>query len=143
MLQGAARSYISNLRQYCTATRRRILDEGDWIYSSEWWGTQSDGHTVVRANSDHGNGVVSVVAYPCSRPVGSSLFCLFVLCIYLVKSSNFTFNLQNLITQFMITRLVILFIFECELILEQRVVARNGEMVKAEVYRDTSSSGRH
>ncbi|KAK3187684.1 hypothetical protein Dsin_027245 [Dipteronia sinensis] len=68
MWHRAWRSSIWNLRRFCTATRRRIIDEGDWIYSSEWWGTQSDGHTVLRSTSDNGNGVVSVVAYPSSRP---------------------------------------------------------------------------
>ncbi|PON94848.1 S-adenosyl-L-methionine-dependent methyltransferase [Trema orientale] len=59
-----------NLRQLSTAVRRRIEDEGDWFYSSEWWGTESDGdgHTVLRSTSDKGNGVVSVIAYPSSRP---------------------------------------------------------------------------
>lgn len=58
------------LRRLSTAVRRRpIEDEGDWCYSSEWWGTKSDGHTVFRATSDKGNGVVSVVAYPSSKPV--------------------------------------------------------------------------
>ncbi|XP_058101448.1 uncharacterized protein LOC131245779 isoform X3 [Magnolia sinica] len=47
---------------------RRIEDEGDWFYSSEWWGTESDGHTVFQSNSVKGNGDVSVVAYPSSRP---------------------------------------------------------------------------
>ncbi|KAI8560764.1 hypothetical protein RHMOL_Rhmol04G0281300 [Rhododendron molle] len=57
------------LRRLSTAVRRRpIEDEGDWCYSSEWWGTKSDGHTVFRATSDKGNGVVSVVAYPSSKP---------------------------------------------------------------------------
>ncbi|CAL1356011.1 unnamed protein product [Linum trigynum] len=56
-------------RRLCTATRRRrVEDEGDWFYSSEWWGTESDGHTILRTGSDHGNGVVSVLAYPSSRP---------------------------------------------------------------------------
>ncbi|KAL5781597.1 hypothetical protein ACOSP7_006626 [Xanthoceras sorbifolium] len=68
MWQRAGQSSIWNPRRFCTAVRRRILDEGDWIYSSEWWGTQSDGHTVLRSTSDNGNGVVSVVAYSCSRP---------------------------------------------------------------------------
>ncbi|XP_039048735.1 uncharacterized protein LOC120189545 [Hibiscus syriacus] len=51
---------------------RRILDEGDWIYSPEWWGSESqsefNGNTVFRSVSDKGNGVVSVLAYPSSRP---------------------------------------------------------------------------
>ncbi|CAL1384339.1 unnamed protein product [Linum trigynum] len=56
-------------RRFCTATcRRQVEDEGDWFYSSEWWGTDSDGQTVLRTDSDHGNGVVSVLAYPSSRP---------------------------------------------------------------------------
>ncbi|KAL7209843.1 hypothetical protein ACSBR1_031415 [Camellia fascicularis] len=61
------RSRLS-LRRFCTAIRRRIEDEGDWCYSSEWWGNEFDGHTVLRSTSDKGNGVVSVVAYPSSRP---------------------------------------------------------------------------
>ncbi|KAI4371919.1 hypothetical protein MLD38_010214 [Melastoma candidum] len=49
---------------------RHVDDEGDWSYSSEWWGTGSpgDGHTLFRSVSDMGNGIVSVVAYPCSTP---------------------------------------------------------------------------
>uniref|UniRef100_A0A0D9W724 Uncharacterized protein n=1 Tax=Leersia perrieri TaxID=77586 RepID=A0A0D9W724_9ORYZ len=48
------------------------LDEGDWSYHREWWG-EDEGpregeHTVFRAHSEHGNGVVSVSAYPASRP---------------------------------------------------------------------------
>ncbi|CAL5416548.1 unnamed protein product [Camellia sinensis] len=61
------RSRLS-LRRFSTAIRRRIEDEGDWCYSSEWWGNEFDGHTVLRSTSDKGNGVVSVVAYPSSRP---------------------------------------------------------------------------
>ncbi|KDP33318.1 hypothetical protein JCGZ_12867 [Jatropha curcas] len=59
-----------HIRHFCTAARRRIEDEGDWLYSSEWWGTDSDikTHTVLRSNSDKGNGVISVLAYPSSRP---------------------------------------------------------------------------
>ncbi|KAL6176276.1 hypothetical protein ACLB2K_052910 [Fragaria x ananassa] len=37
-----------NLRQLSTAIRRRITDEGDWSYASEWWGTESDGRIVLR-----------------------------------------------------------------------------------------------
>ncbi|GFY81724.1 S-adenosyl-L-methionine-dependent methyltransferases superfamily protein [Actinidia rufa] len=58
-----------SLRRFSTATRRRVEDEGDWCYSSEWWGNESDGHTVLRSISEKGNGVVSVIAYPSSRPV--------------------------------------------------------------------------
>ena len=57
-----------NIRKLSTAVRRRIEDEGDWSYASEWWGTESEGHTVLRSTSDKGNGVVSVVAYPSSKP---------------------------------------------------------------------------
>ncbi|MED6187522.1 hypothetical protein PIB30_077230 [Stylosanthes scabra] len=64
------RSAGSNwFRRLSTAARRHADDEGDWLYSSEWWGTDSDcGHTVLRSNSGKGNGVVSVVAHPSSKP---------------------------------------------------------------------------
>ncbi|RWR86249.1 hypothetical protein CKAN_01513800 [Cinnamomum micranthum f. kanehirae] len=61
-----------NIRRFSSAIRRgryRLEDEGDWYYSQEWWGTESDGHTVFRSDSSKGNGVVTVVAYPCSRPI--------------------------------------------------------------------------
>ncbi|XP_043722638.1 uncharacterized protein LOC122669837 isoform X1 [Telopea speciosissima] len=62
-------SRCRELRWFFSAARpSNIEDEGDWFYASEWWGTDSDGHTVLRSNSDTGNGVVSVVAYPSSRP---------------------------------------------------------------------------
>lgn len=57
-----------NVRKLSTAIRRRIEDEGDWSYASEWWGTESDGRTVLRSTSDKGNGVVSVAAFPASNP---------------------------------------------------------------------------
>ncbi|KAM0988906.1 hypothetical protein FF1_012904 [Malus domestica] len=38
------------------------------LYASEWWGEKSEGHTVLRSTSDKGNGVVSVVTYPSSKP---------------------------------------------------------------------------
>ncbi|XP_059632303.1 uncharacterized protein LOC132274947 [Cornus florida] len=56
------------LRRFCTETRRHIEDEGDWFYSSEWWDNHSNGLTVLRSPSDKGNGIVSVLAYPASRP---------------------------------------------------------------------------
>ncbi|XP_015086722.1 uncharacterized protein LOC107029791 [Solanum pennellii] len=57
------------LRRLSTAIRQTVEDEGDWLYSSEWWGTTSGGgDTVFRSISDKGNGVVSVVAYPSSKP---------------------------------------------------------------------------
>ncbi|KAI4365353.1 hypothetical protein MLD38_021345 [Melastoma candidum] len=36
---------------------RHFEDEGDWSYSSEWWGATSpgDGHTLFRSVSDMGN----------------------------------------------------------------------------------------
>lgn len=71
-------SLSSNLRRFSTAIRRHIEDEGDWFYSSEWWGSgsSSDGQTVFRALSDKGNGVVSVLAYPSSKPVQLPLYLL-------------------------------------------------------------------
>ncbi|KAI3943932.1 hypothetical protein MKW92_025855 [Papaver armeniacum] len=75
MLQTARRrtSKIWNSRYFSSRIQHHLpQDEGDWSYSSEWWGTDSSssdgGHTVLRSNSDKGNGVVSVVAYPSSRP---------------------------------------------------------------------------
>ncbi|XP_004296411.1 PREDICTED: uncharacterized protein LOC101314740 [Fragaria vesca subsp. vesca] len=59
---------VRNLRQLSTAIRRRITDEGNWSYASEWWGTESDGRVVLRSTSEKGNGVVSVAAFPASKP---------------------------------------------------------------------------
>lgn len=57
------------LRRLTTSNPRRIQDEGDWFYSSEWWDSgDSDDNTVFRSISDKGNGVVSVVASHSSRP---------------------------------------------------------------------------
>ena len=56
-------------RRFSTAIRQRIEDEGDWSFSSEWWGSESHGHTVLRSSSEKGNGVVSVLAFPSSKPV--------------------------------------------------------------------------
>ncbi|XP_057778195.1 uncharacterized protein LOC130996934 isoform X1 [Salvia miltiorrhiza] len=60
----------SSLRRFSTAiNRRHIEDEGDWLYSSEWWaGHPSSRRNVFRENSRHGNGVVSVLSHPCSKP---------------------------------------------------------------------------
>ncbi|CAI9271273.1 unnamed protein product [Lactuca saligna] len=59
----------SHLRRLITTNPRRIVDEGDWFYASEWWGNgDSDENTVFRSVSDKGNGVVSVVASHSSRP---------------------------------------------------------------------------
>ncbi|XP_020084536.1 uncharacterized protein LOC109707571 isoform X1 [Ananas comosus] len=67
--RGGGRSWKMGLRRLSSAVRRHLEDEGDWAFSSEWWGSASDdGHTVFRSFSAHGNGVVSVVAYPASTP---------------------------------------------------------------------------
>ncbi|XP_042017017.1 uncharacterized protein LOC121765037 [Salvia splendens] len=60
----------SSLRRFSTAiNRRHIEDEGNWLYSSEWWVANStSSRTVFRQNSRHGNGVVSVISHPCSKP---------------------------------------------------------------------------
>ncbi|XP_010527188.1 PREDICTED: uncharacterized protein LOC104804575 [Tarenaya hassleriana] len=58
----------SCVRKFCGAVRDGPKDEGDWFYSSEWWEPDHGGYTVFRSNSDKGNGVVSVVAHPSSRP---------------------------------------------------------------------------
>ncbi|KAB2009576.1 hypothetical protein ERO13_D10G158400v2 [Gossypium hirsutum] len=59
-------------RRLFSGAARRIEDEGDWLYSPEWWGSESEsefnGNTVFRSVSDKGNGVISVHAYPSSRP---------------------------------------------------------------------------
>ncbi|XP_073111486.1 uncharacterized protein [Elaeis guineensis] len=69
MWRGARFAWRSSpVRRLSSNVRRLPEDEGDWSYYSEWWGTASDGRTVFQSTSDHGNGVVSVVAYPCSRP---------------------------------------------------------------------------
>lgn len=80
MLRRGRSKLGSNLRRFSTEIRRHIDDEGDWIYSSEWWGngSGSDGQTVFRATSDKGNGVVSVLAYPSSRPVQSLSPCPYI-----------------------------------------------------------------
>ncbi|KAL6903523.1 hypothetical protein ACP4OV_004336 [Aristida adscensionis] len=54
------------------AQRQLPLDEGNWSYHREWWG-EDDGagegaYTAFRRHSERGNGVVSVHAYPASRP---------------------------------------------------------------------------
>ncbi|CAA0817464.1 S-adenosyl-L-methionine-dependent methyltransferases superfamily protein [Striga hermonthica] len=59
-----------SLQRFSTAINgRRILDEGDWFYSGEWWaGGSASSRTVFREVSQNGNGVVTVVAHPCSKP---------------------------------------------------------------------------
>ncbi|GMI69875.1 hypothetical protein like AT4G13330 [Hibiscus trionum] len=74
MWSRAGSSWICNTRRrlFTGGAPRRIVDEGDWLYSPEWWGSDSEsefnGNTVFRSVSDKGNGVVSVLAYPTSRP---------------------------------------------------------------------------
>ncbi|GLU08235.1 hypothetical protein SLE2022_251590 [Rubroshorea leprosula] len=72
MWRKARLGWQRSLRRLSTAVRRRTEDEGDWFYSSEWWGSDSEseyhGNTVLRSTSSKGNGVVSVLAYPSSRP---------------------------------------------------------------------------
>nr|QTZ19417.1 S-adenosyl-L-methionine-dependent methyltransferases superfamily [Bixa orellana] len=70
MLPRAGLSWRRHARRLCTAVRPRIEDEGDWFYSSEWWGSDFESHSraVLRSTSEKGNGVVSVFAYPSSRP---------------------------------------------------------------------------
>ncbi|KAG9137489.1 hypothetical protein Leryth_016785 [Lithospermum erythrorhizon] len=58
----------SNLRRGFSSTSRLIDDEGDWRYSSEWWTRKEDSRTVFSQVSDKGNGVVSVVSHPSSKP---------------------------------------------------------------------------
>nr|XP_043626839.1 uncharacterized protein LOC122598312 [Erigeron canadensis] len=62
----------TQIRRLTTNSRgRRIEDEGDWFYSSEWWDPHDSNSPVFRSFSDKGNGVVSVVASPSSRPNAS------------------------------------------------------------------------
>ncbi|KAJ3680010.1 hypothetical protein LUZ60_016288 [Juncus effusus] len=56
------------LRRLSSVLRRHAEDEGDWAYSPEWWDPPSAVHTVFSEASEHGNGLVSVVSYPASRP---------------------------------------------------------------------------
>ncbi|KAH9618725.1 hypothetical protein KSS87_005477, partial [Heliosperma pusillum] len=58
---------LSTMRKMHTHLRD---DDGSWSYSPEWWGSDSDHHThsIFRASSLHGNGVVSVISYPSSTP---------------------------------------------------------------------------
>lgn len=73
MLSGARLSCRWSRRRLSTTARRFPEDEGDWFYSSEWWGSdiepESHGNSVLRSSSSDGNGVVSVLAYPSSRPL--------------------------------------------------------------------------
>ncbi|XP_038992331.1 uncharacterized protein LOC120115795 [Hibiscus syriacus] len=74
MWSRAGSRWICNMRRrlFTGGAPSRIFDEGDWLYSPEWWGSESEsesnGNTVFRSVSDKGNGVVSVLAYPSSRP---------------------------------------------------------------------------
>ncbi|KAK3144289.1 hypothetical protein QOZ80_4AG0311050 [Eleusine coracana subsp. coracana] len=75
--RGAARRLLSSAAagrspDVAGARRPPPTDEGDWSYHREWWGEEDgpgDGaQTVFRSHSNCGNGVVSVVSYPASRP---------------------------------------------------------------------------
>lgn len=63
--------------------------EGDWTYSSEWWKDHDSdsGRTVFKSHSKVGNGVVSVVAYPSSRPVSIRIL-MFVFFLFLSTILN-------------------------------------------------------
>ncbi|KAG8369800.1 hypothetical protein BUALT_Bualt14G0051300 [Buddleja alternifolia] len=58
------------LPRFSTAVKRRLIeDDGHWFYSSEWLEDgSSNSHTVFREASHHGNGVVSVLSHPSSKP---------------------------------------------------------------------------
>ncbi|XP_010451616.1 PREDICTED: uncharacterized protein LOC104733763, partial [Camelina sativa] len=58
----------SCVRHFSGGQHGVIKDEGDWFHSPEWWDPHDGGHTVSRAVSVNGNGVVSVVAHPSSLP---------------------------------------------------------------------------
>ncbi|KFK36218.1 hypothetical protein AALP_AA4G093200 [Arabis alpina] len=58
-------SVESCLRHFCGVG---VKDEGDWLYSPEWWDPHDGGHIVSQSTSEKGNGVVSVVAHPSSLP---------------------------------------------------------------------------
>lgn len=62
---------MSTLRLYSREVNRRYIDdEGDWFYSSEWWDCRpSIYNTVFRDASHFGNGFVSVLSHPSSKPV--------------------------------------------------------------------------
>ncbi|KNA07419.1 hypothetical protein SOVF_171610 isoform B [Spinacia oleracea] len=66
-------SYKLKLRRLSTSTGSKFEDEGSWSYSSQWWGSDSDhhSHSIFRATSLHGNGVISVLAYPSSTPAAN------------------------------------------------------------------------
>ncbi|CAH9103814.1 unnamed protein product [Cuscuta europaea] len=69
LLCRGGRRLDQKLRCFSTIVRNRAEDEGDWLYSSEWWDSSgTDGKTVFRSLSDKGNGEVSVIAYPSSKP---------------------------------------------------------------------------
>ncbi|XP_021721574.1 uncharacterized protein LOC110689155 [Chenopodium quinoa] len=63
----------SKVRRLSTSLKSKFEDEGSWSYSTQWWGSDSDhhSHSVFRATSSHGNGVVSVLAYPSSLPAAN------------------------------------------------------------------------
>ncbi|MQL81321.1 hypothetical protein Taro_013795 [Colocasia esculenta] len=68
MWRQGARAIRRSFRGYSAAARRQIEDEGDWRFAPEWWEPESGGLNVFQQHSSHGNGLVSVVAHPSSRP---------------------------------------------------------------------------
>ncbi|RAL38344.1 hypothetical protein DM860_002322 [Cuscuta australis] len=69
LMNRAGRRFEQKIRHLRTAVQSRGEDEGNWLYSSEWWDSNgTDGKTVFRSVSDKGNGEVSVLAYPSSKP---------------------------------------------------------------------------
>lgn len=63
----------TKLRRLTTLIKSKFEDEGSWSYSPEWWGPDCHlpSHSIFRATSLHGNGVVSVFAYPSSTPTAN------------------------------------------------------------------------
>ncbi|KMS95597.1 hypothetical protein BVRB_006860 [Beta vulgaris subsp. vulgaris] len=61
------------VRRLSSSIRTKLEDEGSWFYSPEWWGPDIEhhSHSIFQATSVHGNGVVSVFAYPSSTPTAN------------------------------------------------------------------------
>ena len=90
----------SFLRPFSTAVRRQLQDEGHWSFSPEWWGTHSQGSTVLRSSSATGNGLVSVLSYPSSSPVSISHFHLTMRLIIIIISSSSSSSVPKYKTTF-------------------------------------------
>ena len=85
------------LRALSTSFRAKFEDEGSWSYSPEWWGSDSDHHSrsVFQANSLHGNGVVSVLAYRSSIPVSFPLLLSFTFFVFAYYQINFRICIRS------------------------------------------------